>query len=108
PRPGRRGGGLAGVGGSSKAERETPAGGGVSHTSMSVRGSGPGALRAEPAPLAINATDPGQPAQRPRQVPIPVAEELHGRREQDAPDDRRVDQDGGREPHAHLLEVDEG
>ena len=38
------------------------------------------------------------------EVPVPLAEQLHRRRQQDAADDRRVDQDRGREPDAELLE----
>jgi RNA polymerase sigma-70 factor (ECF subfamily) len=54
---------------------------------------------------------PGLPAaremaERPRQVPIPPAEELHRRGEQHRADDRRVDQDCCRQAHAHLLKLE--
>ena len=45
-----------------------------------------------------------QPLEPLRQVPVPVAEELHRRRQQHAADDRRVDEDRDRQPHAQLLE----
>ena len=48
---------------------------------------------------------PGQPA---RQVPVAVAEQDHGRREQHAADDRGVEQDGDREADAELLELLQG
>src|SRR4051794_23164896 len=48
-----------------------------------------------------------QPTQPVRQVPVPVAEELHRRGQQHRADDRGVDQDGGREADAHLLHVED-
>ena len=39
-----------------------------------------------------------------RQVPVPVPEQLHRRREEDRPDDRRVDQDRHGQADAELLE----
>ena len=50
--------------------------------------------------------DAWQPAEPARQVPVPVAEQLHRRRQQHAADDRGVDQDRRRQAHAHLLELD--
>ena len=44
-----------------------------------------------------------QPAEALGQVPVALAEELHGGREQDGADDRGVDQDRGGEPDADLL-----
>jgi hypothetical protein len=42
----------------------------------------------------------------PGQEPVPLAQQLHRRREQHSPDHRRVDQDREREPDSHLLDVD--
>src|SRR4051794_24900334 len=64
----------------------------------SVDGLGGGGRRAQPrgaglggAALVVELRNPLQPA---RQVPVPVAEDLHRGRQQDAADDRRVDEDG--------------
>jgi hypothetical protein len=46
------------------------------------------------------------PPQRPREVPVPVAEELHRRGQEDGSNDRRVDQHRGRESDARLLELE--
>ena len=45
-----------------------------------------------------------QPLEPLRQVPVPVAEQLHARRQEDRPDDGRVDQDRRGEPDPELLE----
>ena len=47
-----------------------------------------------------------QPAELLRQVPVALAQELHRGGQEDAPDDRRVDEDRDREAHADLLEDD--
>src|SRR5919197_2792681 len=44
-----------------------------------------------------------QPAEALGQVPVALAEELHGGRQQDGADDRGVDQDRGGKPDADLL-----
>src|SRR5829696_2504113 len=48
----------------------------------------------------------GEPSERPRQVPVAIAEELHRRGQEHRADQRRVDQDGGGQADAHLLHVD--
>src|SRR5689334_17176201 len=45
--------------------------------------------------------DAGGPA---RQPPVPIAEELHGRRDEDHADDGGIDEDGDREAHAEELD----
>ena len=46
----------------------------------------------------------GQPAEPARQPPVPLAEEPHRGRQEDAPDDRRVDEHRDREPEPELLD----
>ena len=43
---------------------------------------------------------PGQPLEPAGQVPVPLAEQLHRRRQQHAADDRGVEEDGDREADA--------
>src|SRR5215213_3304815 len=52
-------------------------------------------------------SDSRQPLEPARQVPVPVAEELHRRWEEHSSDDRRVDQDCGCQSEAELFEVQE-
>ncbi len=59
--------------------------------------------RAARSPLAADARQPLEPA---RQVPVPLAEQLHHGRQQHRANDGRVDQDRRREAEAHLLDVD--
>ena len=47
--------------------------------------------------------EPHDPAQALRQVPVPVADQLHRRRDEHRPDDRRIEQDRGRETDSELL-----
>ena len=54
--------------------------------------------------LGLVGVEPRQPLEPLRQVPVPVAEQLHRRRQEHGADDRRVDQDRRREPDAELLE----
>src|SRR3954454_5309682 len=51
--------------------------------------------------------DPWEPAEPSRQPPVPVAEQRHRRRQQHAPDQRGVDEDGHGEPEAELLDEHE-
>ena len=67
-------------------------------------GAGGGSLG---APTSRSAPTRGSHSSQLGQVPVPVAEQLHRRRQQHAADDRRVDQHGGGEADAHLLEVEE-
>ena len=54
--------------------------------------------------LELSVVEVRQPLEPRGEVPVPLAEQLHRRGEQDAPDDRRVDQDRRGEPDAELLE----
>ena len=69
---------------------------------------GGGAVAARPwrAPALASVATFGSQPQALRQVPVPVAEQLHRRRQQHAADDRRVDQHRDRQADAHLLELD--
>src|ERR687892_261438 len=49
----------------------------------------------------------GKPLEPARQVPVPLAEQLHRRRQQHGADDRGVDQDRRRQPDTELLEHQE-
>ena len=51
--------------------------------------------------------DLGDPAQPGGEVPVPVAEELHARRDEHGADDRGVDEEGDGDAEAHLLEHDQ-
>jgi hypothetical protein len=48
----------------------------------------------------------GKPLEPARQVPVPLSEDLHRRGQERRSHDRRVDEDGDREPEPHLLDVD--
>ena len=47
-----------------------------------------------------------QPFEPVREIPVPVAEQLHRGGQEDAPDDCGVDEDGGSEPDARLFELE--
>src|SRR5262249_20094752 len=49
---------------------------------------------------------PGEPLEPAGEVPVPVAEQLHGGGEEDSADDGRVDEDGRREAHSGLFDVE--
>jgi hypothetical protein len=50
--------------------------------------------------------DPGKPTETTRKIPVPVAEQLHRRRQEHATDQRRVDQNCGGESDPWLLEFE--
>jgi hypothetical protein len=50
--------------------------------------------------------DPGKPTEATRKIPVPVAEQLHRRRQEHATDQRRVDQNCGGESDPCLLEFE--
>jgi hypothetical protein len=50
--------------------------------------------------------DPGKPTETTRKIPVPVAEQLHRRRQEHATDQRRVDQNCGGESDPCLLEFE--
>ena len=74
----------------------------MSDACVTARPAGPAAASRLPPSGASDGSqlEPG------RQVPVPLAEQLHRRRHEHRADDRRVDQDGDREAEAHLLHHD--
>jgi hypothetical protein len=50
--------------------------------------------------------DPGKPTETTRKIPVPVAEQLHRRRQEHATDQRRVDPNCGGESDPCLLEFE--
>ena len=54
--------------------------------------------------LGLVVLELGKPLEPLRQVPVPLAEQLHRRRQQHAPDDRRVEENRHGQPDAELLE----
>src|SRR5918997_1720751 len=69
-----------------------------------MRLSGGGRGRAHLAGLGLLVLEAREPLEPPREVPVPLAQELHRRREENRSDDRCVEQDRRREPDAELLE----
>src|SRR5262245_18809935 len=61
-------------------------------------------LRGRPA--ADLDVEPRQPLEAARQVPVPASQQLHGRRQEHAADERRVEDHRDGEPDAHLLDVE--
>src|SRR5205823_7244096 len=68
------------------------------------------AWRRRPVSLSVRRTlalRPRQLAKPARQVPVPAAEQAHGRREDHRADNRCVEQERDCDTEAHLLELDE-
>jgi hypothetical protein len=54
----------------------------------------------------IEAEPIGEPRERPRRPPVPLAHEAHRRRHEQDSDDRGIDEDGDRHPDADALDRD--